>query len=265
MRKSKRADGAPAQAVGAFLLPEDPPETRPCIKCGTEKTDELFRKSKHGKSSICKACEIKRLRAAEAAKRAVDPEGFAEERRARKRKLYWKNIEKSRARNRANAASERGREINRKAVEKYKRENPERVKAQTIARQAIKRGEIKKPSRCQVAGCNCSTDIHIHHVRYVDRSNQRKDIPKDIVFVCRSHHEEIHHRRALPLKDGAGRKTAHAPKTATPRRIESGFQGSGCGYNPAAARRESRTASFVTSPVTALLALKRPPRAKCDR
>jgi hypothetical protein len=115
-------------------------------------------------------------------------------------------LRKSRARQRARACSDRGREINRKAVAKYKAAHPDRLEAQKIARRALRRGEIEKPAQCQVVGCTCSEALHIHHVRY--------DRPKDVVFVCRGHHEEIHHRRALPLRPGAARKIARAPRKA---------------------------------------------------
>jgi hypothetical protein len=125
----------------------------------------------------------------------------------RERRKYDRNAERYRARARARAATPHGRAINSAAVARYTKAHPERVAAQRIAAAAEKRGEIKRSPVCQVRGCNCRDGLHRHHPSYAR--------PKDVVYVCRSHHEHIHHRGALTLKAGSGRKYVRAPKPIT--------------------------------------------------
>lgn len=199
MLNDKSENGPPRRA---FLLPEEQPvvRVRTCRCCGFSGPETLFKSAGRGKhANTCKSCDGKRLREREA---SLTPE----QKREKSRERYWRDVEKARARGREKAHSERGREINRKAVAKYTAAHPDRVAARTIARLAEKRGDIKRPDKCEVVGCNCSSGLHRHHPTY--------DKPREVVFVCRKHHEEIHHRRALPLRPGAVRKIARAPKPA---------------------------------------------------
>jgi hypothetical protein len=123
--------------------------------------------------------------------------------RAMERARYWREVEKSRARARAFARSPRGRELNRRAVARYKARHPERIRAQTEARAAARRGQIRIPTVCEVLGCS-ATDLHLHHPRY--------DRPLDVIAACRRHHEELHHRGPLELKPGGRRRWARAPR-----------------------------------------------------
>jgi hypothetical protein len=175
-----------------------PPNTGTCRKCSHTMPVALMAKAGKGKhSTLCRHCDNARQRA----RYWANPEAA----RAKRRELRLRNLEKERARGRERARSPRGRELNRAAVKRYQQKYPARVAAQAQARAAAKRGEIKVPSVCQVLGCGCKDGLHLHHRRY--------DKPRDVIAVCRLHHEEIHHRGPLRLMASAERQWARAPRT----------------------------------------------------
>ena len=154
-------------------------------------------KSDHGKpGTICKSCDNARKRAA----RAADPEGA----RARQRAYRLRNIERERARAREQARTPRGRELNRRAVARYRKAHPEVIAAQYEAQQALRRGELRVALVCEVLGCREADSLHLHHIDYAK--------PRDVVRACREHHEHLHHRGPLELKPGGRRKIARAPR-----------------------------------------------------
>ncbi len=59
--------------------------------------------------------------------------------RAMERARYWREVEKSRARARAYARSDRGRANNRRAVARYRERHPQIITAQSEARRALRR------------------------------------------------------------------------------------------------------------------------------
>jgi hypothetical protein len=120
--------------------------------------------------------------------------------RAQQRARYWRHVEKERARARERARSARGREINRKAVARYRQSHGEIVAAQHAAYRAMRRGELKVALVCEVKDCRETAHLHLHHPRY--------DRPRDVIRTCR----DLHHRGPLELKPGAGRKWARAPR-----------------------------------------------------
>lgn len=126
--------------------------------------------------------------------------------RAQSRARYWANPEKSRAHARERARSERGRARNRRAVARYRKAHPEIIAAQREAQRALRRGELRVSLVCEVKGCRQTGDLHLHHPDY------RR--PRDTVRACRRHHEHLHHRGPLELKPGAGRKWARKPRTS---------------------------------------------------
>lgn len=162
---------------------------RTCLRCCFEGDEGLFRisGSKGKRGNICRKCDAEKRRQL----RKADPERY----RQRERANRMTRIDRVRIQNAA-------------AVRRYEQRHPDRVRAHRIARRALARGEIKKPDCCEVLGCRCR-EIEMHHVDY------RK--PKDVIFVCNArganHHERIHHERPLPLKPGAGRKYARAPRS----------------------------------------------------
>jgi hypothetical protein len=92
---------------------------------------------------------------------------------------------------------------NRIAVAAYARRNPEKIAARRALAAAVKRGEVIRATACEAAGCDRTEPLHAHHGSYA------KARVRDVVFLCRQHHEAVHHRGPLPLKGG---KLAHPPK-----------------------------------------------------
>lgn len=177
--------------------------TLTCRRCKETKPRGVFTTAKGRPIPICRRCEAKR----DESRRAANLERY----RALRRRRYWARVEEFRRRQRERAKTERGREINRKAVERYKRLHPERVSARTIAKRAIARGEVKPAAGCQILGCDCRDGLHVHHVDYAR--------PLDVLFLCREHHEHLHHQGRLRLKHRVGRYlyASAPPETFRPR------------------------------------------------
>ncbi len=162
--------------------------------------------------------ELKRAKDAEHKRKAcwADPEKAraqeramyqrsSERRRAQRRARYWKNPEKERARARAYAKAHP--ECNRRAVKKWRDAHPDIIVVWGKTKTAIRRGEIKLPPICQAAGCERREGLHLHHARYTAK-------PRDVITLCRHHHEHVHHQGPLKLKEGSSRRWARAPQEA---------------------------------------------------
>ena len=67
-------------------------------------------------------------------------------------------------------------------TEKYRKEHPERISANSKVGRAIKSGKIIKPKCCSICGKECKTVAH-----HYDYSK-----PLDVIFVCQSCHKRIH-------------------------------------------------------------------------
>jgi hypothetical protein len=189
---------APAITARGFFMPEIP-RANACRCCGHEKSLDEFAKKGNGKrAAICKPCDVARNSRYRADNKAKI-NAARRERRAR-------NPERYRAAGRAGRAKNIDvvRKQNAEAVRRYAEQHPERVLARKIAARAERRGEITRPETCEVLGCNCSTGLHRHHPDYSK--------PREVLYLCRDHHETVHHRRALPLKPGGKRRFARAPK-----------------------------------------------------
>jgi hypothetical protein len=78
------------------------------------------------------------------------------------------------------------------------------VAAKHSLRAAVRRGEIARAVCCEVAGCDRADWLQAHHQDY------RK--PRDVIFLCRKHHEDTHHLHAQRLKHTSKRKFARAPR-----------------------------------------------------
>lgn len=175
------------------------PTHKTCTDCRRDVPVELMKRASRTKiASICKQCDSKRGKD----RYWKDPEGS----RRRRRASWWGNLESNRARGRRYARSKRGRVLNRAAVARWRGKNAEKVKAQRALQRAIRRGQIVKPTECQVRECTLPAN-HGHHPRY--------DRPLDAVFVCTNHHEHVHHVGALKLKDGLKRRFARPPSPPT--------------------------------------------------
>jgi hypothetical protein len=169
---------------------------RVCKSCGHTRPLELFKKSGNGFANICKRCD--NVRSCE--RYWADPDKHRRRHRARRRA----HLVQERARVAAANRTPRGRERNNAAVQRWRQRNPLANAARVQAAAAVCRGEIERPHSCEVRGCRRRVGLHAHHQDY--------ERPIDIVFVCRQHHEAVHHRGPLELKPGAGRKWARAPR-----------------------------------------------------
>lgn len=145
---------------------------------------------------LCCPCDAARKRVAY----WLDPERARRKQRAR----YWRNVDRVRAQQRRRAQTDRARAQNARAVARYQSRNPEKVKAHKAVSRLVASGELMRPDRCDVRGCHWSGETFGHHSDY--------DAPRDVVWVCRSHHERIHHDGPQPLKRGRRRRWAHPPK-----------------------------------------------------
>jgi hypothetical protein len=121
-----------------------------------------------------------------------------------------RHLDRNRERGRSYARSERGREVNQKAVARWQAANPEKIACHRELRRAVRRGEVTRPLACEVIGCGSAGKLHGHHVNY------RR--PRDVIFACPRHHEAIHHDGPQPLKANVRtqRKYARPPGLSTP-------------------------------------------------
>ena len=77
------------------------------------------------------------------------------------------------------ANSPEGKEVNKRAHEAYKQRFPDRVRARSIANNALIAGEMEY-GECEVCGCKAE----MHHDDY--------DFPLDVRWLCFQHHREVH-------------------------------------------------------------------------
>lgn len=78
--------------------------------------------------------------------------------------------------------TEKGKQIHRKSLNKYKLNNPEKRKAHTAVSNAIARSKIVKPAKCSC--CKQNKRLEAHHEDY--------DKPLDVIWLCKDCHTEKH-------------------------------------------------------------------------
>jgi len=93
-----------------------------------------------------------------------------------------KNREKARGHSRKYMQTEAGRQKNREANARYKKNNTHKISAKNILRNAIRRGEITPESRCEE--CGEETRLHGHHDNYL--------YPFEVRWLCPPCHKEHH-------------------------------------------------------------------------
>lgn len=145
-----------------------------CKKCNTEQSLSSFYKvrgNKDGLSGKCKTCTKKDVR--ENYRKNIDHyKQYDKERamlphRVKARKLYEK--------------TEAGKLSIKKAREKYKKNNPNKRKAQVMVGNAIRDKKLFKEP-CEV--CGTEERIHAHHDDYLK--------PLNVRWLCASHHRQWH-------------------------------------------------------------------------
>ena len=131
-----------------------------CFKCGAEKPLSEFYKHKQmadGHLNKCKECT----------KRDASIHRDA-------------NIESVRAYDRSRAQKPHRIQLNTKVVREWRKNNPEKYRAQNMLNNAIRDGKIQKHA-CMVCGDPQSEG---HHPDYSK--------PLSVVWLCAEHHREIH-------------------------------------------------------------------------
>lgn len=187
-----------------FLLPNrttDDVRIRTCRKCDFVGPETLFSYPRR-RQNICSKCEAARDR--ERYRKDV------EKQRERARTYYRAHLEERRACCRTYAKSERGRASNRAAVARYTDSHPARAAARHLVKLALQRGDIARSDVCEARGCSRSSNLHAHHHDYSK--------PLAVTWLCRAHHEQVHHVGPFRLKATARSKFARAPKRAAPQK-----------------------------------------------
>ncbi len=133
---------------------------RTCTKCGVAKaTSDFFRKAAHsdGLDPQCKECK----REVDRAYRAANPDA----RLAAKRRHGRAHPEQVAAR----SAS-------------YRRDQPEKARAQDAVKKALRRGDLVRPDSCQFCEAVCVPVAHHHD--YAKRL--------EVYWLCRKCHAGVH-------------------------------------------------------------------------
>lgn len=154
--------------------------TKICRDCNEEKSIDSFYKMKRGDlkagftmCSYCKECWGERY-----------------SHWGDKNKMSFKQLDKHRKTDKEYQRIKRAENPERKSEENevYNRENPNRIKANSILNVAIKKGEIKR-SLCR----DCDrTDTHGHHEDYSK--------PLEVKWLCPVHHKKLHQVALKELK-----------------------------------------------------------------
>ncbi len=160
--------------------------------------------------------------------RRARPKMTAAERRrrdaARKRREYWADPVKARAKGRAKRqrrlehyrAKEReahrrniAKELAwaRRSVARYRERHPAVIAAWEATKAVIRRGELAVATTCEALGCNQTTGLHVHHNTYENPTR-----PSSITSLCRDHHRRCHVDGRVKLRAGASRRWARAPQ-----------------------------------------------------
>lgn len=128
-----------------------------CPRCHTRKPLDAFnrkRASKDGRQDSCRTCKNK-LR----------------------REHHFLYPEKTRENNR------RQKKIIQEEVKKFYQKHPERKKAYSCLRRALKKGLLKKRP-CEVPDCGLEK-VHAHHQDYSK--------PLEVIWLCPRHHKWLHY------------------------------------------------------------------------
>jgi hypothetical protein len=171
-----------------------------CTGCQIEKDEINFgkhKKTRDGLNEKCKECCKARSKLTVRSEQAIENQKkyrseWQKKKRpilnARLRERYKEKIdecrEQSRIRTRKYLQSEKGKAKHLETTKKYEVENPEKIKAQRIVRNATKTGKLIRPIHCEV--CNCEAKVHGHHEDYKK--------PLEVIWMCAKCHL-YHHQK----------------------------------------------------------------------
>ena len=146
-----------------------------CPKCETEKSDSEFHKNcsrKDGLSGWCKACKT------------GHDQGYYQSHRIEIAEQH---------------RSPAGKVSHCRRSKKYRRNNPEKIKAQHAVNDAVRAGKLQRPSFCE--SCFQEKSVHGHHEDYSK--------PLEVDWLCIKCHRdkrpcltELHKEQASLLKGG---------------------------------------------------------------
>lgn len=94
-----------------------------------------------------------------------------------------KNIESAREYDRKRAKEPHRITLNASVTKKWRKDNPEKYRAQNILNNAIRDGKIERQP------CHCGEKAHAHHHDY--------SRPLDVTWLCAIHHKGHHSRSAV--------------------------------------------------------------------
>ena len=134
--------------------------TKKCSRCKTIKIITNFSKNKAKKDGLQNSC--KNCRSIEQSFYKYSEKTFEKRKKHRKTKKYKKTQKET--------------------VARYKKKNPEKVKAHSVIQKAIQRKILERPFFCSL--CGITKDIHGYHEDYA--------LLLDVIWLCRFCHIKIH-------------------------------------------------------------------------
>lgn len=155
-----------------------------CKCCGKEKDNSMFYKhpnSATGFDSSCKECRKEKVRQ----NRINKAEYYREYDKKR-----FKNDPRVKERHARYMSTERGKQKAKEARIRFQNRNPVKRAAHVILGNAVRSGNVKKPSACE--DCGSTGKIHGHHDDYSK--------PLDVRWLCPACHRKWHN------ENGEGKK-----------------------------------------------------------
>jgi hypothetical protein len=173
-----------------------------CTVCKLEQDFGCFAKQKlarNGVKASCKLCD-KQYRIANKDKISDLQSKYYQENRdkiiKRTKEWYASTIDQRRLNDKKRYVEIRSnperllilREIMKKGSKKYKNKHPEREKARSAVRRAIKSGKLTRPQDCSFCGCECKPDAHHDSYDVKDWLNVR--------WLCDNCHATYHRKHS---------------------------------------------------------------------
>ena len=155
-----------------------------CSKCKQEKDVTGFYKdvtAKDGLNCVCKLCRLENDR-----KRRKNDPVWAIKRKMQNSIYHRKNKDKINQRKKKWLQTEQGKKSKINAKNKYKKENPEKIKAQNAVYHAVKTGKLIRPKHCEICKKECRPEAH--------HSSYEPEYRLSVNWLCKSCHDQITRR-----------------------------------------------------------------------